>query len=59
MREEERKELYRCGYCGQLVGCGERGVIGMYSLKILRIHEKNCTSKHLLNSLKDDMMSCR
>ena len=43
MREEERKEMYRCGYCGQLVGCSERGEIGMYSVKILRIHEKEYT----------------
>ena len=42
MREEERKEVYRCRYCHQLVGCSERGVIGMYSLKILRMHEEEC-----------------
>ena len=42
MREEERKEMYRCGYCGQLVGCSEQGELGMYSLKILRMHEKEC-----------------
>ena len=42
MREEERKEMYRCGYCGQLLGCSERGVIGIVSLKILRMHEKEC-----------------
>tara|TARA_B100000073_G_scaffold321289_1_gene301686 strand:+ start:358 stop:519 length:162 start_codon:yes stop_codon:yes gene_type:complete len=42
MREEERKEIYRCGYCGQLFGCSEQGVIGMYSLRILRMHEKEC-----------------
>ena len=42
MREEERKVMYRCGYCGQLVGCSEQGEIGMYSLKIFRMHEKEC-----------------
>jgi len=42
MREEERKEIYRCRYCQELVGCSEQGEIGMYSLKILRKHEKNC-----------------
>ena len=43
MREEERKETYRCRYCKALVGCSEQGEIGMYSLKILRIHEIKCT----------------
>ena len=42
MRGEERKEMYRCRYCGQVVGCSEQGEIGMYSLKILRGHEKEC-----------------
>ena len=42
MREEERKEVYRCRYCNELVGCSERGEIGMYSLKMLRMHEKSC-----------------
>ena len=42
MREEEGKEMYRCRYCGQLVGCSEQGEIGMDSLKILRMHEKEC-----------------
>ena len=42
MREEERKEMYRCGYCGQSVGCSEQGELGMYSLKILRMNEKEC-----------------
>ena len=50
--EEERKETYRCGYCGQLVGCSERGEIGMYSLKILRKHEKNCARNTSLKSNK-------
>ena len=40
MREEERKEMYRCRYCGQLFGCSEQGEVGMYSLKILRMREK-------------------
>ncbi len=44
MREVEREEMYRCCYCGQLVGCSERGVIGMYSMKILRMHEKECSN---------------
>ena len=42
MREEERKEIYRCRYCGQLMGCSKQGEIGMYSMKILRKYEKNC-----------------
>ena len=42
MTSEERKEMYRCRYCRQLVGCSEQGVIGMYSLKMLRMHEMNC-----------------
>ena len=52
MREEERKEIYRCRYCQELVGCSERGEIGMYSMKILRSHEKNCTSKISLEFIK-------
>lgn len=42
MRLEERMEMYRCRYCKQLVGGSEQGEIGMYSLKILRMHEKEC-----------------
>ena len=42
MREKERMEMYRCRYCRQLVGCSEQGEIGIYSLKILRKHEKEC-----------------
>ena len=42
MTSEERKEKYCCRYCGQLVGCSEQGEIGMYSMKILKSHEKNC-----------------
>ena len=42
MSEEERKETYRCSYCKALVGCSEQVEIGMYSLKILRMHEKEC-----------------
>ena len=42
MTAEERKETYRCRYCGQLVGCSEQGEIGMYSMKILSKHEKEC-----------------
>tara|TARA_B100000073_G_scaffold165466_1_gene136969 strand:+ start:1360 stop:1503 length:144 start_codon:yes stop_codon:yes gene_type:complete len=42
MTSEERKEMYRCRYCKELVGCSEHGEIGMYSLKILRKHEKEC-----------------
>ena len=40
MREEERKEMYRCRYCRKLVGCSEQGEIGMYSMKILRSHRR-------------------
>ena len=42
MTAEERKKTYRCRYCHQLVGCSEQGEIGMYSFKILRMHEKEC-----------------
>ena len=42
MREEERREIYRCRYYKQLVDCSEQGEIGMYSMKILRKHEKEC-----------------
>ena len=59
MREQERKEMYRCGYCGQLVGCSERGVIGMVSMKMLRSHEKNCANNSQSNLLKDDIINCR
>ena len=52
MRKEERKEMYRCCYCGQLVGCSEQGEIGMYSMKILRKHEKNCTSNISVKFIK-------
>jgi len=52
MRKEERKEMYRCGYCGQLMGCSERGELGMYSLKILRMHEKECAKNASLESNK-------
>ncbi len=41
-KERTRKETFRCGYCGQLLGCSEQGVIGMYSLKMLRMHEEEC-----------------
>ena len=44
MREEKRKEKYRCCYCKELVGCSKQGEIGMYSLKILRMHEKECSN---------------
>ena len=59
MREEERKETYRCRYCGQLVGCSEQGVIGMYSLKMLRMHERNCAGNSQLNSSKGDIINYR
>ena len=52
MRKEDRKEMYCCGYCGQLVGCSERGVIGMYSMKILRMHEKECAKNASLEFIK-------
>ena len=42
MTQQERKRKYRCRYCKELVGCSEQGVIGMYSMKILRKHEKEC-----------------
>ena len=42
MTSEERKEMYCCRYCQELVGCSERGEIGMYSMKILRKYEKEC-----------------
>ncbi|ABM79137.1 hypothetical protein [Prochlorococcus marinus] len=42
MRDVEIKKKYRCRYCNELVGCNEQGLIGMYSLKILRMHEKEC-----------------
>ena len=58
MREEERKETYRCRYCQQLVGCSEQGEIGMYSMKILRGHEKNCANNSQSNLLKDDIINC-
>ena len=41
--ERARKEKYCCRYCKALVGCSEQGEIGMYSLKILRMHEMKCT----------------
>jgi hypothetical protein len=41
-KERARKETFRCRYCHQLVGCSEQGEIGMVSLKILRMHEKEC-----------------
>ena len=59
MREEKRKEAYRCRYCRQLVGCSEQGEIGMYSLKILRSHERSCANNSRLNLLKDDIINCR
>ena len=59
MREEERKKIYRCGYCGQLVGCSEQGEIGMYSLKILRIHEKDCANNSQPSLSRDDIMNYR
>ena len=59
MRLEEGKEMYRCRYCGQLVGCGEQGEIGMYSMKILRSHEIECTKNISLDFKKDDIINCR
>ena len=58
MREEERKEMYRCGYCGQSVGCSEQGELGMYSMKILRSHEKYCANNSQPSLSKDDIMNC-
>jgi len=58
-KERARKETYRCRYCGQLVGCSERGEIEMVSLKILRMHEKECIDLSPLRSIKDDIMNCR
>ncbi len=52
MRKEERKEMYRCRYCKAMVGCSEQGEIGMYSMKILRMHEKNCASNISLEFIK-------
>ena len=48
MTAEERKEVYRCRYCKELVGCSEQGEIGMYSLRILRMHEKKCAKNPFL-----------
>ena len=59
MREEERKEMYRCGYCGQLVGCSERGAIGMYSMMILRRHEENCAKNSQSNPSTGDIINYR
>ena len=58
MTAEERKEAYRCRYCRQLVGCSERGEIGMYSMKILRSHEKNCADNISAEFVKDDIIGC-
>ena len=52
MREEERKEAYRCRYCRQLVGCSEQGEIGMYSMKILRLDEIKCAKNASLGFIK-------
>ena len=35
-------DIFRCKFCGELQGCSENGEVGMYSYKILRLHEKNC-----------------
>lgn len=59
MREEERKEKYRCRYCKELEGCSEQGEIGMYSLKILRSNERNCANNSRINLLKYDIINCR
>ena len=35
-------DIFRCKFCGELQGCSDNGEVGMYSYKILRLHEKNC-----------------
>lgn len=50
--ERARKEKYLCRYCKQLVGCSEQSEIGMYSLKILRKHEKECAKNASLEFIK-------
>lgn len=52
MTAEERKKTYLCRYCVALVGCSEQGKIGMYSLKILRMHEVKCTKNISFKSAK-------
>ena len=58
MIEVERKRKYCCRYCKQLVGCSERGVIGMYSMKILTRHEKTCADNISPKSIKSDIINC-
>lgn len=52
MTSEERKEKYCCRYCKALVGCSEQVEIGMYSMKILRMHERNCASNISVKFIK-------
>ncbi len=42
---QKTTDIFRCKFCGQLQGCSPDGKIGMYSYKILRIHEKLCSKR--------------
>lgn len=38
----KRLKRFTCPYCGALVGCGELGQLGMYSLKAYHYHVEHC-----------------
>ena len=43
---EDRREKFRCPHCGEVVGCSDDGVIGMFSAKIRSVHQERCTAAH-------------
>lgn len=47
---EERKEKYRCPYCGKVIGCSDNGTLGIYSFKLFKLHLFKCAFKRNLSS---------
>ncbi len=38
----DRREKFKCPYCGEVVGCSDDGLIGMFSEKIFTKHIALC-----------------
>ena len=39
---KDRREKFRCPYCGEVVGCSDDGVIGIFSKKLFTKHVNVC-----------------
>ena len=39
---KERREKFTCPHCGEVVGCSDDGMIGIFSAKILLKHAESC-----------------